>query len=55
MNYYPDRPNIQEFLNKYLSSLWKELIADLFEIGVLNLPNSYHRDEYSKKEFRALI
>jgi hypothetical protein len=49
------RPNIQEFLNKYPSNRWKELIADLFEIGVLNLPNSYHRDEYSKKEFRALI
>ena len=49
------RPNIQEFLNKYPSSRWKELIADLFEIGVLNLRNSYHRDEYSKKKFRALI
>ena len=49
------RPNIQEFLNKYPSNRWKELIADLFEIGVLNLRNSYHRDEYSKKEFRALI
>ena len=49
------RPNIQEFLNKYPSNRWKELIADLFEIGVLNLRNSYHRDEYSKKEFKALI
>jgi len=49
------RPNIQEFLNKYPSNRWKELIADLFEIGVLNLRNSYHRDEYSKKEFNALI
>ena len=49
------RPNIQSFLNKYPSNRWKELIADLFEIGVLNLRNSYHRDEYSKKEFRALI
>jgi len=49
------RPNIQEFLNKYPSSRWKELLADLFEIGVLNLRNSYHRDEFSKKEFRALI
>ena len=49
------RPNIQEFLNKYPSNTWKELLADLFEIGVLNLRNSYHRDEFSKKEFRALI
>ena len=49
------RPNIQEFLNKYPSNCWKELLADLFEIGVLNLRNSYHRDEFSKKEFRALI
>ena len=44
------RPNIQEFLIKYPSSR-----ADLFETGVLNLRNSYHIDEYSKKEFRALI
>ena len=49
------RPNIQEFLIKYPSSRWKELIADLFEIGVLNLRNSYHIDKYIKKEFRALI
>ena len=49
------RPNIQEFLNKYPSSRWTELITDLFEIGVLNLRNSYHRDEFSKNELYALI
>ena len=49
------RPNIQEFLNKYPSSRWKELITDLFEIGILNLRNSYNRDEFSRNEFYALI
>ena len=49
------RPNIQEFLNKYPSSRWKELITDLFEIGILNLKNSYNRYEFSRNEFYALI
>ena len=49
------RPNIQEFLNKYPSSRWKELITDLFEIGILNLRNSYNRDEFSRNEFYAII
>ena len=48
------RPTIQEFLNKYPSSRWKELITDLFEIGVLNLKNSYHREEFSRNEFRGI-
>ena len=49
------RPNIQEFLNKYPSSRWKELISDLFEIGVLNLRNSYYRYEFSHKELHGII
>ena len=49
------RPNIQEFLNKYPSNCWKELLADLFEIGVLNLRNSFHRDEFSRNEFFGII
>ena len=49
------RPNIQEFLNKYPSSRWKELITDLFEIGILNLRNSYNRYEFSRNEFYAII
>ena len=48
------RPNIQEFLNKYPSSRWKELITDLFEIGILNLKNTYHRDEFSRYEFYGI-
>ena len=49
------RPNVQQFLNKYPSSRWKELITDLFEIGILNLRNSYYRDEFSHKELHAII
>ena len=48
------RPSIQEFLNKYPSNRWKELLTDLFEIGVLNLRNTYHRDEFSKQEFNVI-
>ena len=49
------RPNVQQFLNKYPSSRWKELITDLFEIGILNLRNSYYRDQFSHKELHAII
>ena len=49
------RPNVQQFLNKYPSNRWKELITDLFEIGILNLRNSYYRDEFSHKELHAII
>ena len=55
INELVSRPNIQEFLNKYPSSRWKELITDLFEIGVLNLRNSYHRCSFSRNELCGIL
>lgn len=55
INELVSRPNIQHFLNKYPSCMWKDLLADIFEIGVLNLRNSFHRDEFSKNEFYNII
>ena len=55
INELVSRPNIQEFLNKYPSSRWKELITDLFEIGVLNLKNSYNRYRFSRNELCGIL
>jgi hypothetical protein len=55
INELVSRPNIQEFLNKYPSSRWKELITDLFEIGVLNLKNSYNRYQFSRNELCGIL
>lgn len=49
------RPPIREFLNKYPSERWKKLITDVFEIGVLNLSNSFHTLEFSEREFNAIL
>jgi hypothetical protein len=55
INELVSRPNIQQFLNKYPSSRWKELITDLFEIGVLNLKNSYNRCCFSRNELCGIL
>jgi hypothetical protein len=55
INELVSRPNIQQFLNKYPSSRWKELITDLFEIGVLNLKNSYNRYQFSRNELCGIL
>lgn len=49
------RPPVREFLNKYPSERWKKLITDVFEIGVLNLYNSFHTFEFSEREFNAIL
>ena len=36
------RRPIREFLKKYPSDKWKEIIPDVLEIGVLNLKNSFN-------------
>ena len=45
----------QEFLNKYPSDRWKDIIADVIEIGILNLRNSFGTDEFSKKEMQGIL
>ena len=45
----------QEFLNKYPSERWKDIIADVIEIGILNLRNSFGADEFSKNEIQGIL
>ena len=45
----------QEFLNKYPSNRWKDIIADVVEIGILNLRNSFGTDEFSKNEIQGVL
>ena len=45
----------QEFLNKYPSERWKDIIADVIEIGILNLRNSFGTDEFSKNEIQGIL
>ena len=45
----------QEFLNKYPSDRWKDIIADVVEIGILNLRNSFGTDEFSKNEIQGFL
>ena len=49
------RPPIHDFLNKYPSERWKKLITDVFEIGVLNLYNSFNTYEFSEREFSSIL
>ena len=45
----------QEFLNKYPSDRWKDIIADVIEIGILNIRKSFGTDEFSKKEIQGIL
>ena len=45
----------QEFLNKYPSERWKDIIADVIEIGILNLRTSFGTDEFSKNEIQGIL
>ena len=45
----------QEFLNKYPSDRWKDIIADVVEIGILNLKNSFGTDEFSENEIQGIL
>ena len=45
----------QEFLNKYPSNQWKDVISNVIEIGILNLRNSFGTDEFSKNDLRSIL
>ena len=45
----------KEFLEKYPSERWKELIGDVIEIGILNLKNSFGTDEFSRSDIKAVL
>lgn len=49
------RKTIHDFLTRYPTNRWKEVISDVFEIGVLNLRNSFNTYEFSQKEFYNIL
>lgn len=49
------RRPIREFLKKYPSDKWKEIIPDVLEIGVLNLKNSFNTLMFSKEDFNNIL
>lgn len=49
------RRPIKEFLKKYSTKIWSEVMTDLFEIGVLNLKNSFNKLHFTKEEFKSIL
>ena len=49
------RKSCREFLKVYSEELYKDLIPDVFEIGVLNLVNSFNKTLFTKSELRTII
>jgi hypothetical protein len=49
------RRPIRDFLKNYPAEKWKEVIPDVFEIGVLNLKNSFNKTNFTKKEFENIL
>ena len=45
----------RDFLRLYPSERWKELIPDIFEIGVLNLKNSFGTLKFSKAQIKDIL
>ena len=46
------RRPIRDFLKNYPTEKWKEVIPDVFEIGVLNLKNSLIKQILRKKNLK---
>ena len=45
----------RDFLRLYPSDKWKELIPDIFEIGVLNLKNSFGTLKFTKNQIKDIL
>ena len=45
----------RDFLRLYPSDKWKEIIPDIFEIGVLNLKNSFGTLKFSKNQIKDIL
>jgi hypothetical protein len=45
----------RDFLRLYPSEKWKEIIPDIFEIGVLNLKNSFGTLKFSKNQIKDIL
>ena len=49
------RKACRDFLKVYTEELYKDVIPDVFEIGVLSLLNSFNKVIYTKKELSEII
>ena len=49
------RRSARDFLRLYPSDKWKELIPDIFEIGVLNLKNSFGTLKFTKAQIKGIL
>ncbi len=49
------RKHCRDFLRMYSEQLYKELIPDIFEIGVLTLLNSFNKYNFTKEELNDII
>ncbi len=45
----------REFLSNYPTKLWNQIIPDVFEIGILNLKNSFNTLKFSRQEFENIL
>ena len=45
----------REFLSNYPTKLWNKIIPDVFEIGILNLKNSFNTLKFSHQEFENIL
>ena len=45
----------REFLSNYPTKLWNQIIPDVFEIGILNLKNSFNTLKFSHQEFENIL
>ena len=45
----------RDFLRLYPSDKWKEIIPDIFEIGVLNLKNSFGTLKFTKNQIKDIL
>ena len=45
----------REFIKAYSEELWKQVIPDVFEIGVLSLEKSFNKILFSKEEFKEIL
>ena len=55
MNEIYKRKPARDFLRLYPSDRWKEIIPDIFEIGVLNLKNSFGTLKFSKQDLKEVL
>lgn len=49
------RKPIRDFLTRYPKSQWKDIISNVFEIGVLNLGKSFKTYEFTPDEFAGIL